>query len=92
MAWRQQKRDVLDVQVYGVTFLLYRCVLSQHFTAYPYRLRRRYAALEEDTSPCAAAIGAAAAEFTSFLSSAALVSFRSQRFVCHELRALLTTG
>ena len=44
------------------------------------------------TSPCAAAIGAAAAEFTSFLSSAALVSFRSQRFVCHELRALLTTG
>jgi len=47
MAWRQQKRDVLDVQVYGVTFLLYRCVLSQHFTAYPYRLRRRYAALEE---------------------------------------------
>ena len=28
MAWRQQKRDVLDVQVYGVTFLLYRCVLS----------------------------------------------------------------
>ena len=28
MAWRQQKRDVLDVQVYGVTFLLYRCILS----------------------------------------------------------------
>ena len=28
MAWQQQKRDVLDVQVYGVTFLLYRCVLK----------------------------------------------------------------
>ena len=92
MAWRQQKRDVLDVQVYGVTFLLYRCVLSHTLTLHRLPLRRRYAALEEDTSPCAAAIGAAAAEFTSFLSSAALVSFRSQRFVCHELRALLTTG
>jgi len=95
MAWRQQKRDVLDVQVYGVTFLLYRCVLSHTLTLHrlpTYGIRRRYAALEEDTSPCAAAIGAAAAEFTSFLSSAALVSFRSQRFVCHELRALLTTG
>jgi hypothetical protein len=92
MAWQQQKRDVLDVQVYGVTFLLYRCVLSHTLTLHRLPLRRRYAALEEDTSPCAAAIGAAAAEFTSFLSSAALVSFRSQRFVCHELRALLTTG
>ena len=93
MAWRQQKRDVLDVQVYGVTFLLYRCVLSHTLHRLPYTgygadtpRWRKY------TSPCAAAIGAAAAEFTSFLSSAALVSFRSQRFVCHELRALLTTG
>ena len=42
MAWRQQKRDVLDVQVYGVTFLLYRCILSH--TLGPLtemRLRRR---------------------------------------------------
>jgi hypothetical protein len=96
MAWRQQKRDVLDVQVYGVTFLLYRCVLCEPYTytsPLTHFVRRRYAALERKyTSPCATAIGAAAAEFTSFLSSAALVSFRSQRFVCHELRALLTTG
>ena len=47
MAWQQQKRDVLDVQVYGVTFLLYRCVPSHTLTLHRLPLRRRYAALEE---------------------------------------------
>jgi hypothetical protein len=87
-----EERRVGRAGVWCDVLTLPMCTESHTLTLHRLPLRRRYAALEEDTSPCAAAIGAAAAEFTSFLSSAALVSFRSQRFVCHELRALLTTG